>query len=74
MESMPSIAVAESRSAEPPAALAFLPLTILTAVVLVLAALFADASGVLRAGFGSGAFGVLLAFCAAWRHEATTLH
>ena len=37
MEPTTSIAVAEPRSAEPPAALAFLPLTVLTAVVLMLA-------------------------------------
>jgi hypothetical protein len=72
MEPTPSIAVAESRPAEPPAALAFLPLTVLTALVLVLAALFADASATLRAGSGSGALVVLLAFCAAWRHEAVS--
>jgi len=56
--------------AEPAAALAFLPLTVLTAVVFALAALFADVSGTVRMASGAAAVAVLLAFCAAWRHEA----
>jgi Ni/Fe-hydrogenase subunit HybB-like protein len=71
MEPTTSMAIAETRSPEPPAAFAFLPLTVFTALVLVLAAVFADTASTVRILCAAAAVAVLMAFCAAWRLEAT---
>jgi hypothetical protein len=71
MEPTTSMEVAGTRPPEPPAAFAFLPLTMLTAVVLALAAVFTDTASTVRILCAAAAVAVLIAFGAAWRLEAT---